>query len=410
MWMVDTGVLWRALFLLIVCHSSLLGASSPRILVEIPSDTTLTLFDCRIVPLGDQEADGFDDFLLYDCRDDGVHPNVFRAYYFRGGESPDTVPVMYFDSVNGRIDNVGDINGDGFDDFTIPGRSPHGWKLGLYLGGPLMDTVRNLWFGLDTLYGIGYTVRGKDLNGNGNDDIITWSNFQNSVLLFELGTDGDSVPDLVLTPPNLPYDGYSFGDGIISGDFNGDGFNDLGVNLRRRPDQSISGSVFLYWGGPGFDTIPDLIIEPEEPFSPGKVYFGWVLEVLGDVNGDGYTDIFVGSGAAYEDTISFVYFGGPQIDGAPDLTLVEPAIKARKAGNVFDNGFRASSAVVPPQVRVWAMYGCTREETAWIQSLTFTSMFEICLATSRISAWIVRDWAMSTATVLMILPSRARCP
>jgi len=301
---------------------------------ELRSDTTGTLFGYRILPLGDQNDDGFDDVLIYDHVD---WRHVAFLYY--GGVTPDSIPGLRFDSVNGwRCSDVGDVNGDGYDDLAMAGRSPVGRKLGLYYGGPQMDTIRDHWFGWDSLYGIGYSGYGMDFSGNGIKELVTSSNIFTSVLVFDLGGNVDSVPELIVRPGIEPNDVYVFGEGLITGDFNGDGETDLIVSLRRQPQQHINGSLYMYWGGPGLDTIPDMIIRRMGDWDWGYEEFGQVLEYLGDVNGDEYDDFYAGTGNS-ADTMGFIYFGGPSIDTLPDVIIAENSQKARLAGDVNDDGY-----------------------------------------------------------------------
>ena len=79
--------------------------------------------------------------------------------------------------------------------------------------------------------------------------------------MFELGSDFDSVPDLTLRPVFATKPGYQLGDNVVAGDFNGDDTTDLVVNLRPNPNYYERGSLYFYWGGVGFDTVPDFIIQ-----------------------------------------------------------------------------------------------------------------------------------------------------
>jgi hypothetical protein len=106
------------------------------------------------------------------------------------------------------------------------------------------------------------------------------------------------------------------------GDVNGDGHPDLAIGAVTNDRGGVeSGAAYLYWGGPGADAKPDLVLVGRRP---GQA-FGTTLSAAGDVNGDGATDLLVGapfdeqsgrrSGRAY------LYHGGPRMDDRPDAEL-----------------------------------------------------------------------------------------
>ena len=309
-------------------------AELPELLGVIKSDTVNMHFGWQITPMGDQNGDGKDDILIWDFR--------FSHFLYYGREAFDTIFTYDFriDSSQNRPSNVGDINGDGYDDLAVGGRNPHGWKLNLFHGGPPADSVRDAWFGDDTLRSIGFTAHTDDINANGTDDIVSWSQHQTSVVLYEVGPVPDSSPDLRITAANRrPFFDYnSFGKGIAAGDFNGDGKTDLAVGLQANPGESERGAVYLYWGGVAFDTIPEMIIYRPAPYVDGAEHFGDHIECLGDVNADGYDDFVAGSFVYGSDCTNYIYFGGPDIDTIPDVILPEDFNTGHLAGDVNSDG------------------------------------------------------------------------
>ncbi len=310
----------------------LFSISGPQLLGILRTDRQDTFFGRRIIPVGDQNNDGFDDILISDN---------FRNLLFYGGNPFDSLATLFFDSTNARTNYVGDINGDGYLDFTAQGRSNYNWKLNLYYGGPLIDTLRDLWFGLDTLGPIGYSALGLDINGNGTNEIISWEGQnQYSALFNELGSDSDSIPDFQLFPANDSFAPSShFARGLTSGDFNGDGTNDLAVSYNPSSSFSSNGAVYLYWGGIGFDTIPDLVLRRPGPYLLGGDHFGEMLENLEDVNGDTFVDLYVSSAGSINDTLGFVYFGGPGIDSIHDVIIPTYHQIGRNAFDINNDGF-----------------------------------------------------------------------
>lgn len=91
------------------------------------------------------------------------------------------------------------------------------------------------------------------------------------------------------------FSGCQFGAQMVSIDFNADGHKDLVVlSPGWNPngtfnDQQRYGKLYFFWGGPAFDSIPDMIIEGEYPTNYNFIHTALIN--AGDTNGDGIEDI-----------------------------------------------------------------------------------------------------------------------
>jgi hypothetical protein len=143
-----------------------------------------------------------------------------------------------------------------------------------------------------------------DVNGDGYADFIS-SNFEsgshNGQVYIYLGS-SMVLPTAPSATLASPDDprGY-FGASVAgAGDVNGDGFADVVVGS--------DGEVYLYLGGPdGLSSAPAVtLIDPNNV--EGEI--GSAIAGAGDVNGDGYADVIVGAPTAgYGDGQVFVYLG-----------------------------------------------------------------------------------------------------
>lgn len=140
-----------------------------------------------------------------------------------------------------------------------------------------------------------------DLNGDGYSDVVVGApkyssgEFQEGGAFVYYGgpTGIGTVPDVVL---EANQDSAFFGQSVAhAGDVNGDGFSDLIVGAiywESDLSEKDEGAVFVYYGSvTGISTVADVILQSNVAFQ----YMGWSLDGAGDLNGDGFSDIIVGS-------------------------------------------------------------------------------------------------------------------
>jgi hypothetical protein len=284
---------------------------------------------------GDVNGDGHPDF--FSCAPHWWASRDFGGVYIYFGnrtleDEPDVVLRSLDDTEFFGIwaSSAGDVNHDGYDDIIVGakyadvGAMNSAGKAYIYFGGDPMDTsVDVVLNGNSSSDYFGISVAGVgDVNNDGFDDVLVGASNNNSIgswsgsaYMYFGGDPMDNFADLVFTPRES---GDELGVMVASaGDFNNDTYPDFMIGADYADHGSDYGRVEIHFGGPGLDNVSDLDIIPA-----GADHFGTMGADLGDLNGDGITDI----GIQDDWNEIWVFFGGDVVDANRDLLFVGESI------------------------------------------------------------------------------------
>ncbi|GEM_PF-3320779 len=333
------------------------GSENPQVNhnVKVGNGEQYSNFGYSIAKAGDIDNDGFDDFIISE-------PDVGsdlrgKVYLYKGSAVPDnTEDATYIGEVtNNKFGNdvsiVGDINGDGTDDFIVSSwggnSTPYVY---CYLGSKNPTEAVRL-ADVEGLNGFGSYVSGVgDVNNDGYNDFIVGGSFEivdgsndwiEKAYLYLGGNDLDNMT-IVKFEGEMSHD--SFGKSVSdAGDVNNDGYDDfiIGAPHAKGGSGNINfvGKAYLYLGGDDVDNLTTVILGGENQ----NDRFGNSVSAAGDVNGDGYDDILVGAILANNNGKTYVFYGGETVDDVPDVTYSgtdsSSSIKVSSAGDVNGDGY-----------------------------------------------------------------------
>ncbi|RKZ30737.1 hypothetical protein DRQ33_07655 [bacterium] len=224
--------------------------------------------------------------------------------------------------------SAGDINGDGFNDLLICAEGSYTsknypGKVYIYLGGNRIPDKPDLVLTGENNgdhFGVSATTLG-DINGDGYDDFAIGANKNDEnetdagkVYIYYGGDELDSEPDITLTGERA---NDWFGTAIAGGyDFNSDGKLDFLIGAPYA-GRKYAGMIYLYLGGEDFSK-PALTIQGE---NSGDSY-GTEVSGLNDVTNDGIADFCVSSVYADVENVNdagivYLYAGGNVISKKP---------------------------------------------------------------------------------------------
>jgi hypothetical protein len=251
--------------------------------------------------VGDVDGDGFDDLLLGVPQFNGGGVASGKVALFAGQGDP-PAHVLGWAQVGAsagqgfgyRLGSVVDVHGDGLAELVVKsGPEDAAGVIQIYEAGPGgLGTTHS-----DVLSGwvVGFGASGGDFDGDGYGDLVVGGEDEFWVLPGGLdGLDGpDASPSASFTFDLGDLFGYANSDhvnAVALGDVDGDGYDDLAAAYLSTLNGCGDCIVGFYGGAGGPSAPPDW-----EPSYLADVRFGWSMAGAGDVNGDGFADVIVGT-------------------------------------------------------------------------------------------------------------------
>lgn len=293
------------------------GALGTTPVAILEGNSTSTLFGHAAGTAGDVNGDGFNDIVVGAYIYSNGQTQEGRAYLYLGNSGGvSTTPAWTFEGdqtaahLGFSVSTAGDLNGDGFADVAIGAYSYDATALEegrvfIFHGNaaPGLPAAPSFQVGLGSAsaaYGYAVSTAG-DLNGDGYADLVVgarnYGNGQATEGAFHVllgGTNGVNGTMHLLVESNVVQANLG-GAVATAGDMNGDGFADIVAAAPAYSANGLTGGIVIVRYGAG--SVPSGMAVQADTLAGDAAgqNFGFAVATAGDVNGDGFSDLLVGS-------------------------------------------------------------------------------------------------------------------
>lgn len=296
-----------------VYHGSASGVN-PTPVFTVESNLANTYLGSSVAGAGDINNDGYDDIVIGAKGYTNGQTNEGALYVYRGSATGISAATLVKIESNYTSENLGysvstagDVNNDGYDDiisgsiFYANGQSSEGGAF-IYHGSAagISTTPATTLESNQIGGGMGRSVTSAgDVNGDGYDDVAvgvyTYSNGQSGegrVYVYHGSASG--IPTTPVTTIESNQALANIGVSVCgAGDVNNDGYDDLiaGANLYDNIETD-EGRAFIYHGSAAGIGATAVVTSESNQASAD---YGLSVAGGGDINGDGKSDVIVGS-------------------------------------------------------------------------------------------------------------------